>query len=79
MSRDIYQAEFDIVRVVAHFGTIAETVKALKKIGMDVKHKTIQRQRQRRYMHADMLACLILAAHAIGKPLDIEGCIKKRE
>ena len=56
--------------MVEHFGGINGAVVALKKIGVSVKAKTLQKQRERGNIPADMVASLMLASNRMGDPID---------
>lgn len=67
--RDYYRVRFDTDAILKHFGGINGAVEALKSVGMTVKPKTLEKQRERDNMPADMVASLALAAIRTGKPL----------
>ena len=56
--------------MIDHFGGISGAVSALKKIGVSIKAKTLQKQRERGNIPADMVASLMLASNRMGDPLD---------
>lgn len=64
-----YRVKFD-PDMIDHFGGIEGAVKALKRIGVEAKAKTLQKQRERGNIPADMVASLLLASVRAGKPMN---------
>jgi len=56
--------------MIDHFGGAADAAAALNLIGTAVKVKTLQKQRERGNIPADMVASLMLASKKIGHPMD---------
>lgn len=66
----IYRVKFDGDKLLAHFGGIAGTVVALRSVGVEVKPKTLEKQRERGNIPADMVASMFLASSRIGNPIN---------
>ena len=65
-----YRVRFD-PGMIDHFGGIDGAVKALAKVGVEAKAKTLQKQRERGNIPADMVASLMLASlRSGGEPLN---------
>lgn len=56
--------------MIDHFGGVNGAVDALRSIGVVVKAKTLQKQRERGNIPADMVASLMLASNRMGDPLN---------
>lgn len=72
---DNYTVKFDATKFIDHFGGIAGSVVALKSLGMRVKAKTLQKQRERGNIPADTVASLMLASRKLGRPIDPYSCL----
>ncbi len=79
MPHKLYPIRFDPYKIVDHFGGIAGAVTALSMIGMSVKPKMLQKQRERGNMPADMIACLVLASVRSGNPINLYECLLQRQ
>lgn len=66
----IYAVKFDSKKMIDHFGGALGASKALEAIGIPVKVKTLQKQRERGNIPADMVASLMLASKRIDHPMD---------
>lgn len=67
---ELYGVKFDASKMVEHFGGVAGAVVALKKIGIVMKHKTLQKQRERGNVPADVVAALLMASVKADKRID---------
>jgi hypothetical protein len=65
-----YRVKFDVPKIIEHFGGVSGSVQALKLVGIDMKPKTIQKQRERGNAPAELVASLMLASARAGNPMD---------
>lgn len=72
---DMYNVKFDAEKIIGHFDDIHGAVKALKTIGLNIKYKTLQKQKERGNMPADVVASLAFASQKMGKPMDLYDCL----
>lgn len=79
MTHQIYKVKFDPDKIIAHFGSIQACVVALRSVGMTTKAKTIQKQRERGNMHADMVASLYLASIRLENPIPLSHCLLEKK
>lgn len=75
MYHERYSVRFNARKIINHFGGPDAAVEALKTVGVVAKSKTLQRQRERGNMTADMVACLALASVKLGHPIDLYDCL----
>lgn len=75
----LYKIGFDPQKIIGHFGGDDGAIAALDKIGMKVKRKLLQKQRERGNIPADMVACLAVASVKEGRPIDLYACLLNRD
>lgn len=66
----VYSVKFDSRSMIDHFGTIHDAVNALRTVGLDMKPKTLQKQRERGNITADLVASLMQASINVKKPIN---------
>lgn len=71
----MYHVKFDAGKIIEHFTDIHGAVSALKHIGLNMKYKTLQKQKERGNMPADVVASLAYASVKLGKPMDLYDCL----
>ena len=72
---ELYNVKFDVDKIIGHFGSVSNAAKALQAIGLHVKAKTLQKQRERGNMTADTIASLALASVRLKNQLDLYECL----
>lgn len=75
MYHERFFVKFNPTAIIDHFGGVKEAVEALKTVNTTVKPKTLQRQRERGNMPADMVASLALASVKLGHPINLYDCL----
>lgn len=78
MHHERFSVKFDPHALIDHFGGIGGAVEALKVVNTVIKPKTLQRQRERGNMPADVVASLAWASVKIGKPVNLYDCLLTR-
>lgn len=75
---DQFSVKFEPTGFIDHFGGIAGSVEALRSVGIDVKPKTLQKQRERGNITSDLIASFMLASVRLGKPINPYTCLLER-
>jgi hypothetical protein len=75
---ELYNVKFDADAIIDHFGSVADAAKALKSVGFPIKPKTLQKQRERGHMTANVIAMLALASVKLDNPIDLYKVILVR-
>lgn len=65
-----YRIKFDCGRMLEHFGGVSGAVTAMELVGVTMKAKTLQKQKERGNIPADVVASLMLASVRAGRPLN---------
>lgn len=65
-----YRIKFDGRKLVDYFGGVSAAIDALKTVGVVMKEKTLQKQRERDNMPGDVVASLLLASVRLGRPIN---------
>lgn len=65
-----YDIKFDAGKLFDYFGGVPASVEALKTIGMTVKAKRLQKQKERGQVPAEVVASLMVASSRMGRPLN---------
>lgn len=73
-----YTVKFEPTGFIEHFGGITGSVAALRSVGVDVKPKTLQKQRERGNITSDLIASFMLASARMGKPINPYKCLLER-
>ena len=64
-----YDVKFDDDGLIAHLGGVPAVAALLQDAGVPIKAKTLQKQRERGNIPADVVATLMYAADKAGRPI----------
>lgn len=76
---DNYDIKFDVGALIDHMGGVPAVAKLLEEAGTPIKAKTLQKQRERGNIPADVVATLMYAADKAGKPFNPYSFLIERE
>lgn len=74
-----YDIKFDVGALIDHMGGVPAVAALLKEIGLPIKAKTLQKQRERGNIPADVIATLMYAADKSGKPFNPYAFLIERD
>lgn len=76
--RETYNIRFDATGLFEHFGGVMATAKMLKEAGIDMKMKTLRKQKERDAVSSEMVASIVYAAAKTGTPINLEQFLLER-
>lgn len=65
-----YDVKFDVDSLITYLGGVPAVASMLKDAGVPIKAKTLQKQRERGNIPADVVATLMFAADKAGRPFN---------